>query len=427
MRGARVACLILLSGLAACGPEQSTTDKIVLRLWQHQTGPEETAANKAMIARFNEANPAVTVDEQSIPQGSYPQSILAAAMARRLPCILTVDSPMVPSFVWAGHIQPLDLLIERSAFDGITPAAVARYDGHIYAVGQFDAALALYTRRSTLKEVGGRIPTIDRPWSRAEFDRLLAALRASGKWQAPLDLGTREPNPNWWTYAYSPMLQSFGGDLIDRRTMRTAEGVLNGAAAQQWAVWFRSLFVEGYVRRQEPDDQSLLNGRVAMSYTGNWRAPDLQSAFGDDLLILPPPDLSRGSVIGGGSWQWAISSSCPHPQHAAAFIRHVISTREIAAMASAAGMVPVTEAAAERTERFRKGGDWRVFFDLSRAFARPRPETPAFPTISTVWYRTARDIMDGADPRDALDDAVDEIDQAIRDNDGYVRRSVRAQ
>jgi multiple sugar transport system substrate-binding protein len=30
-----------------------------------------------------------------------------------------------------------------------------------------------------------------------------------------------------------------------------------------------------------------------------------------------------------------------------------------------------------------------------------------------------RDIMDGANPRDALDDATDAIDQSIADNRGY--------
>lgn len=425
MRRARILMSGLLLVATSCG-DRSADQKLVLHLWQHQTGPDETAANDQMIARFNAAQTGIKIDAQTIPQGSYPQSILAAAMAGRLPCVLTVDSPMVPAFVWAGHIRPLDDLIDPNAFAAIAPPALARYNGHIYAVGQFDAALAIYTRRSTLAKVGARIPTVQHPWTRDEFDGVLKKLKATGRWQVPLDLGTREPNPNWWTYAYSPMLQSFGGDLIDRSTNQTADGMLNGPAAQQWAVWFRSLFANNLARRQEPDDQSLMRGRVALAYTGNWRAPDLEKAFGKDLLILPPPDLGHGVVIGGGSWQWAISSTCKHPKQAADFIRHLMGTDEIAAMASAAGMIPSTEAAAERTTRFRRGGDWRVFFELSRAYARPRPSTPAFATISNAWYRTARDIMDGTNPRDSLDDAVDEIDQSIEDNGGYASKAATA-
>lgn len=421
----RTACLrpfALLAAMAMAGGCAQGTDEsgeATLRIWRHQVGTDEDRANKAMIARFAQANPGIEVSEQSIPQGSYPQSVMAAAMAGRLPCILTVDAPMVPSFVWAGHIRPLDTLLPKGAFGDIAPTALARFNGHIYSVGQFDAALAIYARRSALESVGARIPTIEHPWTRQEFDALLEALKAAGEYDVPLDLGTQEPNPNWWTYAYSPMLQSFGGDLIDRRTMQSADGVINGPEALAFARWFRSLFAQGLARRQEPDDQALLQGRAALLYSGNWRAPELEEAFGDDLLILPPPDFGSGPAIGSGSWQWAVSSGCEQPRAAAAFIARAISTDEIAAMAEAAGMVPVSAAAAARTRAFREGAKWRVFFELSRAFAKERPVTPAFTTISNSFYRALRDIADGADPRDTLDDAADDIDRAIADNDGF--------
>lgn len=415
----RLLCALLPLSLAACAPPDEAGDEAVLSLWRHQTGTAENAANQAMIERFDTAHADIAIAEQNIPQGSYPQSIMAAAMADRLPCILTVDAPMVPSFVWAGHIRPLDTLLPADAFEGIAPAALGRYEGHVYAVGQFDAALAIFARKSALLAAGARVPTVARPWSGQEFDALLTRLKASGRYDVPLDLGTREANPNWWTYAYSPLLQSFGGDLIDRRTMESADGVLNGESAIAFAGWFRSLFARGLARRQEPDDQAMLQGRAALLYGGNWRAPELEEAFGDDLLILPPPDFGAGTVIGGGSWQWAISSACDRPEAAAAFLAHVVSTREIAAMSEAAGMVPVTEAAAARTQRFRADGKWRIFFDLSRSFARERPVTPGFTTVSSTFYRAARDIADGADPRDTLDDAVDDIDRSIADNGGY--------
>lgn len=411
--------LALAIAAVVAGCADQADNAATLQIWRHQVGTDENLANEAMISRFAKAYPEIAIEEQSIPQGSYPQSVMAAAMAGGLPCILTVDAPMVPSFVWAGHIRPLDSLLPSRKFEGIAPAALGRFNGRLYSVGQFDAALALYTRRSALESVNARIPTVEDPWTREEFETVLRDLRDRGGFDVPLDLGTREANPNWWTYAYSPFLQSFGGDLIDRSTMQTAEGAINGPEALAFAAWFRSLFEDGLVRRQEPDDQALLQGRVAIYYSGNWIAPELEEAFGEDLLILPPPDLGKGPVIGGGSWQWAISSDCAQPEAAAAFIAHVVSTAEIAAMSEAAGMVPVTEAAAERTRFFRDGAKWRVFFDLSQAFALERPVTPAFTTLSNTFYRAARDIADGSDPRDTLDDAADDIDRVIADNGGF--------
>ena len=35
----------------------------------------------------------------------------------------------------------------------------------------------------------------------------------------------------WYPYAFSPLLQSFGGDIVDRSTYKSAEGALNSDAA----------------------------------------------------------------------------------------------------------------------------------------------------------------------------------------------------
>lgn len=416
----RLALLCLcLFGVMSCSAEQENNGRQIIVLWRHQVGDAEDAAVRAMIERFNQSQEEWTIEGQAVPQNTYSQSIVAASMADRLPCILTVDQPMVPTFVWSGHLRPLDDMMDETLFEEVAPAAVGRYQGRIYSVGQFDAALALYVHMEALEKVEARIPTIDEPWSFEEFNQILADLKATGDYPYVLDLSAGEANPNWWTYAFSPLLQSFGADLIDRQSMTTAEGVLNGPEAIAWAQWFHGLFEGGLVSRREPDDRAFLNKRVAMTYTGNWWAPEFSRVLGDSFLILPPPDLGRGTVIGGGSWQWGISQDCDQPEAAAAFIEHLMSADEIAAMANAAGMIPVTEAAAEKSEKFHKDGDWRIFFDLMQRYAHPRPATPAFTAVSNAFYRNARDIMDGKNPQDALDDAVDDIERNIADNDGY--------
>lgn len=416
----RMVASLLALAVSACAPETGN-DRTVLTLWKHQAGEVEEAAGRDAIARFNASQDRVHIRAQSIPQGAYSQSITAASLSGRLPCLMTVDHPMVSSFVWAGHLRPIDDLLPAAALQDVSPAALGRYEGHVYSVGQFDAALAIFARRSDLQAVGARIPTLDRPWSRSEFDALLADFQATGRFAYPLDLQTRDVKADWWTYAFSPMLQSFGGDLIDRQSMTRAEGVLNGPAAIAFATWFQQLFVKGYVNRQEPDEGAFQKRRAALAYTGNWWTTDYQAAFGDDLLILPPPDFGHGVVIGGGSWQWAISSTCEHPRAAAEFIAFLMSPEEIAAMSEAASMIPVTDAAAALTKDYRDGGERRIFYDMMRRFAVGRPASPAFATLSNAWLRALRDIMNGKDVRDALDDAVDDVEQVIADNGAYGR------
>lgn len=419
------AILALALALTACGGDAHRDGRIELVLWKHQAGDVEEAAGQEAIARFNASQTTWHITAQSLPQGGYTQSIVAASLSGQLPCIMTVDQPKVASFVWAGHLRPLDNLIPPAVVAQITPAATGRYQGHLYSVGQFDAALAIFTRRSVLERLGARIPTLDHPWSLAEFDDILKKLKAAKPDGYPLDLATRDVKADWWTYAFSPMLQSFGGDLIDRRTMQRADGVLDGPDAQRFGNWFRSLFARGLVNRREPDDQAFIAGRAPMVYTGNWWAPQYRAAAGDDLLILPPPDFGHGPVIGGGSWQWAISSTCKHPDGAAAFINFLLQPREMAAMADAAGMIPVSKAGAALSRDFRPGGQSRIFFDLMQRFARQRPATPAFSVVSNSFFVAMQNIADGRDPHDALDDATDAIDQTIADNRGYRASAVQ--
>jgi multiple sugar transport system substrate-binding protein len=415
----RSAAILLGALLAGCGPRAAGDGRIDLVLWKNQAGLAEDAQTAAQIDQFNAAQGRWRIVAQTLPQKGYDQSVAAAALAGQMPCILAVDSPMVASYAWAGHLRPLDGYVDPARLGAVSPFAVGRFAGKTYAVGQFDAALALFTRRSILARTHTRIPTLDHPWSQAEFQTLLDRLKASGAYRYPLDLGTRDDKASWWTYAFSPMLQSFGGALIDPRGMTSAQGVLNGAAAQRFGGWFQALFAQGLVNRQEPDDEAFLTGRAAVAYTGDWSAPEYRRLAGADLLILPPPDFGHGVVIGGGSWQWAIARTCAHPEGAGAFIDFLLQDRQIAAISDATGNVPVTEGGAAVSRDFSRGGKSRVFFDLMRRFARQRPATPAFSVVSNAYTFALRDIMDGKPVQDALDDAVDDIDQAIADHRGY--------
>lgn len=415
LRLATAFALTLATLPGGCGQPQTPDGPVELVLWKNQAGFDEEAVTAAAIERFNKAQSRWHVSAQSLPQGAYSQQIVAASLAGRMPCIMAVDNPQLARFVWAGHLQPLTAHVPAGLADTVNPSAVGRYKGDVYSLGQFDAALAIFVRRSTLASVGARIPTLDRPWSGTEFQAILERLKASGRYRYPLDLSTRDNKADWWTYGFSPLLQSFGGDLVDRKSMRTAEGVLNGPDAMRFGTWFQQLFAKGLVSRMEPDEHSFVSGRSAMAYTGNWWAPDYRKAAGDDLLILPPPDFGHGVVLGGGSWQWAIGKSCPHPDGAGAFISFLMQPAEIAAVSDAIGLIPTTAAGAAASREYGPGGRNRVFYDLLLRFARQRPETPAFNEISNAFYRATRDMMDGKDVHDALDDAVDDVDRALAD------------
>jgi len=389
-----------------------------ISLWRHDTGENEIRASKAAVQRFNESQDKYKVTMELIPEGSYTETITAAALAGELPCILDMDQPVVPNFAWAGHLESLEDHIAPQVLDSINTVGKGTYKGKVYSVGQYDVSLALFTRQSTLDKYGIRKATLDRPWTREEFDEILKKIKASGEFAYPFDLNTSWSG-EWSSYGFGPLLQSFGADQINRDNYLEAEGVLNGEQAVAWGNWLQSLVDNKYIDRKPTDDKGFKQGRVAIHYNGSWVVGDYADALGDDLVIMPTLDLGHGPVIGGGSWHWGMSAACPNKEGAAQFISFLMKPEEIAAMSNATSLLPNSAAAAALTENFKEGGKWRVFYEYSARFAKMRPETPAYPSITSSFEKATNDILDGRDPQDALDDAVDTIERNIEDNGGY--------
>jgi multiple sugar transport system substrate-binding protein len=395
--------------------------KTTLGLWTHSAGnPNELGVIQQWVDDFNAQSDQYQVVIESFPQESYNDSVAAASVAGSLPCIIDLDAPTVPNFAWSGYVRPLPITEEELDEMGILDNDIGRYNGEIYSVGQFDVALLVYARRSILEEHGIRIPTVEDPWTLEEFQAALDTLKDSGEFEYPFDVNAGYTG-EWWPYAYSPMLQSFGGDLINRDSYVEAEGALNGSEALAWGEWFQRLFTEGYAPATPADDQGFLQGRIPLWYTGSWAAQSVLDQYGDDALFLPPPDFGNGPVIGAGSWQMGVTTSCPEDsvQGAFDFVLSTITPENIARMSEATGLIPTSLAAADLTESYAEGGPFRSFFDIAQAFARVRPETPGYLTISSQFEQAGLSIRDGGNVQDALDDAVDNIEQDIADNSGY--------
>ena len=359
--------------------EEEAMGTTELSMWYHGAGnPEERGVILQIIDDFNASQDEYTVAIEEFPQATYNESIVAAALAGDLPDIIDVDGPVMPNWAWAGYMQPLDLA--AGALDGYLPGAIGEWDGEVYSVGLWDAAKAVYARQSVLEANGIRIPTLDEPWTGEEFDAALETLQATGEFEFAFDPGMAWTG-EWYPYAFSPFLQSFGGDIIDRSTMLTAEGVLNGDEAIAFGEWWQSLFDRGLAPGTSQDgadrDTGFIDGRYALQWNGNWAAVAALDAYGDDLLFLPAPDFGFGPKIGAASWQFGISADSEHPEGANAFIEFALQPKYSAAFSDLLGLAPTTLEAAALTEKYAPGGPLEVFYGLSQAQALIRPPTPA--------------------------------------------------
>ena len=404
------------SGSSSGGDTSAAPAKV--SMWSHAAGnDQEIATVKEAIADFNASQTAYEVVLEEFPQESYNDSIAAAAAANSLPCIVDVDGPIMPNWAWAGYLQPIS--IDAALEESLLPGAKGYYNGELYAAGAWDAALGILVRQSTLDAVGARVPTVESPWTKDEFDGLLAAVDATGQYDYAIDWGNGWTG-EWFPYAYSPLMQSFGGDLVDRSSFESADGVINSPEAVAFGEWLGSTFANGYANPAQTGDRTeFIAGTIAVQYNGNWAVKDAYEALGEDLLILPPPDFGNGPKIGAASWQFGVSSTCEESEGANQFIEFILQDEYIVAFANRICLIPATANAAAQVPNYAPGGAFADFVTFSNEYGVLRPPTPAYLAISTIYEKAVADIINGANAKQAFDAAADEIDANMADNDFY--------
>ena len=424
--------MIAMLFVAACGSSSGSTSaaakgctgkvsgKSTLTAWFHSgTGAERDTITQ-QVSAFNASQSNVTIKLVLLPEGNYDDQVKAAAASNSLPDILDFDGPLLYNYAWNKDLVPLDTCVSSTLKANLLQSIVNQgtYANHFYGIGTFDSGLALYSRKSVLQSAGIRIPTgINDAWTADEFTQALVTLRKAG-FDKPLDLKLNYGKSEWYTYGFSPILQSAGGDLINRSDYKSATGALNSASSVAALTTFQSWFKQGLVTANV-GDTDFTSGKAAISWVGHWVFQPYQKAFGSDLVLIPLPNFGQGSKTGLGSWQWGITQHASNVDAAWSFINYLMQDQEILRITQANGAVPATKSAAAQSPQFSVGGAEYLYVQQLESNAVSRPQTAAYPTITSSFAQAIQDISDGKDVKTALDTATQTINQDITDNSGY--------
>jgi len=302
----------------------ASSESVVIDVWFHAGASAQRLIVQENLQIFNNTHENIQVELIELPEGDYNEQIQRAAsgasIVGNLPCLLDFDGPFVYSYVWRDFLIPLDAYLTQEMKADFLPTIIAQgtfQDGNLYSLGQFDAGLAIWGNRKYLEMADVRIPTVENPWNRSELENALAKLQSLPQVEYALDLKMNyDPSLEFYSYAFSPILQGFGADLIDRNNYQSADGVLNGEEAITAMNMVQSWFKAGYVNPSPADDYEFINGKSALSWVGHWAWTPYKDALGDDLILLPMPDFGQGPKTGLGSWNWGITSQCEYPDAA---------------------------------------------------------------------------------------------------------------
>jgi len=414
--------LTLFSGCARKAEEAA--GPVTIEVWFHSGKGEEREVLDAQVEEFNNMQNEIRVEAIRLPEGSYNEQVSAAALAGDLPDLLDFDGPYVYNYCWAEHLIPLDDYISAEMRADLLPSIVEQgtYGGKLYALGTFDSGLSIWANKAYLDKAGVRVPAgLDDAWNLQEFNQALAKLQALPEVEFAIDFKMNYGQGEWYSYGFSPIVQSFGGDLIDRSDYQSAAGVLNGPEAVAALEWFQSLFEKGYASiLPAGDDDFYGSKKAALAFVGHWMWGPHSQNLGSDLVLLPMPDLGKGAATGMGSWCWGITSQSENPEATWKFLSYLMQPSQILFMTNANGAVPARKSALAKSKLYGAGAPLEIFAQqLEGGVAVPRPITPAYPTITSAFAEAIQNVVTGADVKAELDKAVGRIDQDIEDNKGY--------
>ena len=296
--------------------------------------------------------------------------------------------------------------------------AEAQYDGHEISVAQFDSGMALWANKAMLKQVGARIPkTYKEAWSKAEFEDILAKLKASG---VKYPLYIRQNKPSSMYFMMMPVIASFGGDYLNRNTM-LAEGMLDSPetiAAFDYITW---LIKKGYVDPTcDYEDPFYGKKESALSLIGHWKYTQHVEGLGDDAIIVPLPDFGHGVYTCSGSTVEAMTTAAKEngvEEAAIKVLEYTLSKEQIKKMVDFNGAIPARKSVMDSIPNLQKGGRLYLYREqLEAGISVLRPVTPAHMTVLDAVTNVLADVIHGADASEELHSAAKSVDEIIREN-----------
>lgn len=394
----------------AAPAELATSSEGTLIVWA--TGDENGAnALQAAADLFVKENPGVTIRVQAVPWSDAHAKILSAAAAGVGPDIITGGMSWGIEFGKLGGMVDLkakypDLVaeVDTLALPQVKAATIPP-SGEVYAVQYSVDMMAMFRRTDVIK---------DAPKTWEEFTKAIETAQAGGK----KGFGQGWGNTDW--LGYYNFLYSAGGTLYaadcSKATINSPEGV-------QAMTFYRDL----YSKYKAPTDTNvdleagLESGDYPIGITGSWSAASLQ--FGKPQMAgqwamsaLPAGPSGKGISFLGGQ-VIGIMTGSKNQDTAAKFIRFLY-----------------TPAAVEATSAYKLSqNNYYVppSLELLSAAKLPANLESAFKDLLTYsggppncvgWEESQNDvnkliqevIFNSADPKEALDQAAQLMDQNLQ-------------
>ena len=411
---------LLLLVCAVCGQAGGQKEAkggvtITFMTWDSGKGYEIT---QDAVARFEERNPGVKVELQSVPEG-YDDKVMTAHAAGNTPDGLLMWN--TSQFAEAGVVQDLSPWIQKEGFslEQYLPVTSGwtRYKGGTWGLPKDYTPRVIYYNRKVFDEVG--VPYPQAGWTFADFKATVRQL-TNGRTGKEARYGYVAIPGH--TYALQQYIWGNGGDLCSPDG-RTASGFIDSAAVAEVVQWYKELYdlsistgtMDAYQNLGQMEFQS---GVVGLMDNGIWPLATFEQDKSISFGVVPPPVPRKGMALSPviHSSTWSMFAKAANKEETWKLIKFLASADAVRILNASHWGIPAIPSLAEEMG-FTSDPLLKTFVDVGNQ----AKVTPVF-VRNPKWFEADREFqvalekifISNADIRPALQEAAGKMDRILQ-------------
>lgn len=372
-----------------------------------------------LVDEYNSMNTGIHVNLEYIGSNDHALEKLTVALnADEQPDITYQYGTSMPQLATAPNVMNLTDRVQEQAFNWDDFAEGARQaasvDGQVYGIPALIDNLAIVYNKDLFEQAGLDAPTADWTWD--DFAAAAKALTDPSKQQFGFAFPIDSSEDTVWHF--DAMLWEGGGDILNADNTQAAfnsdAGVQALTTLQQMAVTDQSVFLD---QQNTGKIDNLFNaGKIGMVVTGPWAL----SAYPDanyGVQIMPMYAGGSHATIAGPD-MWVMFDNDGHGDAAWQFMQWFTAAEQVKQDSMESGHLPIRNSVVQEPgflqEFDKKFPGEGLFAENLANVTKARPVITSYDQISRIMGEAIVSAMLGqADPKAALDDAANQVNQVL--------------
>jgi multiple sugar transport system substrate-binding protein len=415
-----LACAVLaVTAATAQARSGSKHETVTINFMTYVWQPTTVAATKKIVDSWNASHKDIKVNEVKIDPNTVHDYMVTNFAGGTTPDIVHDEAADLAGFVSQGYIADLKSLIPKSLKNSI-PKRVwdsVTYDGKVAAVPTLLQTYNVFANVDALKAAGVKLPTLEHPWTWAQFRAAAKKLSTGGNFG--VGWGLRSP-----VSAVVSMALNFDGQFFYKQGGKTVVKVGKGEAeflrTVHDMIWTdKSIDSAGVGLSGGGVLPAFFAGKYAMTIQGNYSAQQMileaPKSFHWALLPLLKGD-SQDQMANPQTY--SIAAQSKYKKEAMQFLAYLANAQNMARLAAGDWLIPVNPAAGKKLVKSTKHyGSWKVAIkSLPALRAHPLLELQNYPKWKSQIAQPAmqsyfQNKTSLAELREALQKGWDQVNQ----------------